>query len=244
MQHSDPHFYYFSYYFPVAFQHFPLTSLLIQSAVVLAWLALVGGLSEILRRKGAEPELTRKIVHIGAGHVILIAWWLNVPTYASIAASVVFSAIALLSYQFPLLPGINSVGRKSLGTFFYALSIGLLTLWFWPIQQPQYAAIGILTMTWGDGMAALIGQRYGAHPYQIWGEKKSWEGSLTMLAVSYIVCAAILLGVQGPTLQTWAIAGATALLATVLESISKYGIDNLSVPIGAAVAAFGLSQIL
>ncbi len=220
-----------------------MSPLLFQSTLVLAWLVVVGGLSEVLRRLGYGPEITRKVVHIGAGHVILIAWWLSVPAWAGIAASAVFSGIALLSYRFPLLPGINSVGRKSLGTFFYALSIGLLIIYFWPIQQPQYAAIGILTMTWGDGLAALFGQRFGQHPYQIWGEKKSWEGSLAMLVVSYVVCASILYGVQGPVMATWAIAAAAAIIATALESASKYGIDNLSVPLGTAAVCYGLGLL-
>jgi phytol kinase len=221
-----------------------LSSLLLQCTVVLTWLALVGGLSEALRRLNYGPEITRKVVHIGAGHVILIAWWLNVPAWAGIAASAVFSSVALLSYRFPLLPGINSVGRKSLGTFFYALSIGLLVAWFWPLGLPQYAAIGILTMTWGDGMAALIGQRFGRHPYQLWGEKKSWEGSLAMLLVSYTVCASILLAVQGSQFETWAIALAASAIATALESASKYGLDNLSVPIGTAAVCFWLSAVV
>lgn len=202
----------------------------------------MGATSETVRRLGAQPEITRKIVHIGAGHVILIAWWLNVPAWAGIAASVIFSGIALLSYKFPILPGINSVGRKSLGTFFYALSIGLLIIWFWPLHQPQYAAIGILTMTWGDGMAALVGQQIGQHPYQVWGEKKSWEGSLAMLCVSYLVCVAVLLLVTGAKPAVWAIALASALTATLLESVSKYGIDNLSVPLGAAAVCYWLSS--
>lgn len=219
-----------------------MSPLLIQCAIVLLWLAVVGGASEGLRRLGYGPEITRKAVHIGAGHVILLAWWLAVPAWTGIAASGLFSGVALLSYRFPLLPGINSVGRKSLGTFFYALSIGLLIFWFWPLQQPQYAAIGILTMTWGDGLAALVGQRYGEHPYQVWGEKKSWEGSLTMLLVSYVVCAGILFGVQGAIASTWWIAGAVAITAAALESASKYGIDNLSVPLGAAAVCFWLGQ--
>jgi len=217
-----------------------LSSLLLKSTAVVIWLALVGGLSELLRHRGYGPEITRKVVHIGAGHVILIAWWLGIPAWAGIAASAIFSLVALLSYRFPILPGINSVGRKSLGTFFYALSIGLLIIWFWSQGLPQYAAIGILTMTWGDGMAALVGQRLGQHPYQIWGEKKSWEGSLTMLLVSYGVCASVLLGLQGPQLATWVVAAAAAMVATLLESASKYGVDNLSVPLGTAATCFWL----
>ncbi len=212
--------------------------------LVIAWLALVGTASEGTRRLGYSPEITRKIVHIGAGQVILIAWWLAVPAWAGIGASFLFSGVALLSYQFPLLPGINGVGRQSWGTFFYAISIGVLIACFWPLQVPQYAVIGILTMTWGDGLAALIGQRFGQHPYQVWGEKKSWEGSLTMLLVSYCVCTSVLLAVQGPVTATWLVAAVAAAIATALESASKYGIDNLSVPLGTAAVCFYLNQLL
>ena len=221
-----------------------MSSLLFQGSVVLAWLALVGGLSEGLRRAGYGPELTRKIVHIGAGHVILLAWWMAVPTWTGIVAAVVCSIVALLSYRLPLLPGIESVGRKSLGTFFYAVSMGLLVGWFWPLSQPQYAAIGILTMTWGDGLAALVGQRYGQHPYQVWGEKKSWEGSATMFLASYAVCVSILLYVQGPIAAIWGVALVAAAIATLLEAVSKYGIDNLTVPVGTAAACFALGFLL
>jgi phytol kinase len=65
-----------------------------------------------------------------------------------IAASVVSSGVALLSYWLPILPGVDGVGRNSLGTFFYAVSIGVLTAVFWPLGLPQYAALGILVMTW------------------------------------------------------------------------------------------------
>ncbi|PZO51647.1 MAG: phosphatidate cytidylyltransferase, partial [Phormidesmis priestleyi] len=122
--------------------------------------------------------------------------------------------------------------------------IGLLIVWVWPLQQQQYAAIGILTMTWGDGLAALVGQRFGVHPYQIWGEKKSWEGSLTMLVVSFAVCAGILFGVQGAGAATWVAALVGAIAATLLESASKYGIDNLSVPLGTAAVCCWLNYLL
>lgn len=220
-----------------------LSSLVCKCTAVAAWLIAVGGLSEGMRRQGYGAELTRKIVHIGAGHVILLAWWLAIPAWIGIVASIFFSGVALLSYRLPLLPGINSIGRKSLGTFFYAVSIGAVIAWFWPLALPHFAAIGILTMTWGDGLAALVGQKWGKHPYQIWGEQKSWEGSLTMLLVSFGICAGFLLWANGSQPATWWIAGAGAGAATLLEAISKYGIDNLSVPIGTAAVCFGLSYL-
>jgi phytol kinase len=191
-----------------------------------------------------NSELARKVVHLGSGNVILLAWWLQIPAWIGILASIAASMIALLSYYIPFLPGINSVGRKSFGTFFYAVSIGILIAWFWPLQQFQYAALGILVMTWGDGLAGLIGQHFGQHPYEVWGIKKSWEGSLAMALVSYAVSSLILLSVQGNVWQTWVVPVAIALVATGLEAFSKLGIDNLTVPLGSAAVAFFLNQLL
>lgn len=218
-------------------------ALWMQVIVVCVWLGVIFISAETLHRfTETNSEFVRKVVHIGTGNVILLAWWLQIPAWVAIAASGIAGAIALISYKLPILPGINSVGRKSLGTFCYAISIGVLVACFWPLQQPHYAAIGILIMAYGDGLAALVGQRFGKHPYQLWGEKKSIEGSLTMAVVSFIVCILILGAVQGNLWQSAIASLAVALLATGLEAFSKLGIDNLTVPLGSAAFCFFLNQ--
>lgn len=221
-----------------------LTTYSWQVGIVLAWLGIIGGASEGARRLGYGPEITRKIVHIGAGHVILLAWWLMLPAWMGIGASILFASIALASYRLPILPGINSVGRRSWGTFFYAVSIGVLMGWCWPQEYPYFGVIGILIMCWGDGLAALIGQRWGRHGYEIWGEQKSWEGSLTMAAASTLVVITVLGVVKGMSWSLVLIALGVAISATILEAVSKYGIDNLTVPIGSTGVAIILSQLL
>jgi phytol kinase len=216
-------------------------TLWLQVAIASSWLAIVGLLAVILQRWTDDPEIVRKVVHIGTGNIILLAWWLKIPAWVGISASVLFSLVTLLSYVLPILPGINSVGRKSLGTFFYAVSIGLLIALFWQ-DAPQYTAIGILTMTWGDGLAALVGQRWGKHPYRLMGMQKSWEGSLAMALTSYGVSSLVLWGIQGSCWQTWVIPIGVALLATSLEAFSKLGIDNLTVPLGSAISATLLNE--
>ncbi|MDJ0702643.1 MAG: SEC59/DGK1/VTE5 family protein [Leptolyngbyaceae cyanobacterium MO_188.B28] len=222
-----------------------VSPLSLRIAAVALWLGLIGLLAKFFQQKaGAGPEVVRKIVHMGVGNVILFAWWLNLPTWVGVTASSLFSAITLLSYRLPILPGLESVGRKSWGTFFYAVSIGVLIAWFWPQQRPQYAVIGILIMTWGDGLAALVGQNFGRHPYRAWGILKSWEGSSAMASASFLVCGLILCSVQGPIWQTWLVAFAVAIGATGLEALSKFGVDNLLAPIGSAALAFGLNEWL
>lgn len=164
------------------------------------------------------------------------------PVWVGTGAAAIAAIVALISYSVPILPSINSVGRNSLGTFFYAVSIGILVGWFWPIQQYHCAAIGILVMAFGDGFAAIIGQRFGRHPYRIWGSQKSWEGSLTMAGISFLVVGVVLASVYGNRGVIGLIAAIVALSATMLESFSMLGLDNLTVPIGSAAIVFLLCQ--
>jgi phytol kinase len=215
----------------------------------IAWVGIYLGvlilIAETLNRFSDQPgEVTRKIVHIGSGQVVLLAWWLKIPAWIGVGAAIVAGGVAILSYFLPILPSLESVGRRSLGTFFYAISMGLLIGYFFSRQQPEYAALGILIMAWGDGLAALIGQNFGQHPYQLWGIRKTWEGSLTMLVVSFVVTVLILGIIQPISLSLIAIALIVAILATFLETFSKFGIDNLTVPLGSAILAFSLSQFI
>ncbi len=218
-----------------------LPNLLPPIAAVAVYLGGIVLISELLSRFWAvDGEITRKVVHIGTGNVILLAWWLQIPAWVGICCSVLASIVTLISYKLPILPGVNSIGRKSFGTFFYAVSMGILVWYFWGINQPQYAAIGILTMSYGDGMAALIGQRFGKHPYKIGGIIKSWEGSLTMLVISYFICHVILTLTLGSSWQNLLISILLAISATGLESLSWWGIDNLTVPVGSAFISYAL----
>lgn len=218
-----------------------LSSWLIQSGAVVLWLGFVALIALWLHHRTSNRELVRKTVHIGTGNVILLAWWLHVPAWAGIGASILFSGITLASYWLPLLPALDTVGRRSLGTFFYAVSIGVLVACFWS-HQPEFAVLGILVMSWGDGLAALVGQRFGRHPYQVWGMKKSWEGSATMALVSFTVAELLFLSSSLTLWQTSFLALAIALGATGLEAFSKWGIDNLLVPLGSALLGYILSQ--
>ncbi|WP_448564459.1 diacylglycerol/polyprenol kinase family protein [Trichothermofontia sp.] len=216
----------------------------VQMGAVVGWLGAIGLVAVVLsHRVHAEPEIVRKVVHIGTGNIIVLAWWLQVPTWMGVGAAICFSLLAFFSFWYPLLPGLDSIGRKSLGTVFYAISIGVLIAYFW--QSAAYLVVlGVLVMTWGDGLAGLLGRRFGQHQYTVWGMQKSWEGSLAMALVSGWVSSLVLLSVQGNCWQTWMSAIAIALTATSLETISKWGLDNLTVPIGSALVAWAVDYLL
>ena len=221
-----------------------LVNLAIPLGAVFVYLGVLVAVANVLSQAiPDDPELTRKVVHIGSGNVILLAWWLDISRSVIVSAAIIAAAIAILSYLVPILPSIESVGRKSFGTLFYAISMGVLAACFWQ-STPEYAVIGILVMAWGDGMAAIIGQRFGKHKYQIGNITKSWEGSLAMTAAALIVTGTVLTLVVGNSWQTWTIALVVAAIATVAEAFSKVGIDNLTVPLASGFLCYLSIRVL
>lgn len=210
----------------------------LQVAAVLGWIGLVFLTSAILHRLNHDPELVRKVVHIGTGNVLLIAWGLGVSHALCIAAGLLFSAIALASHHVKILPMLNDVGRKTYGVFYYAVSITILVTIFWQ-QAPEYAVIGVMVMAWGDGMAALIGKRFGKHTFMHGNNRRSIEGSLAMFLVSVTVIIGVSALSHSLNLSHTLSAIPIAAIATLLESYSPGGTDNLTVPLSSA----GLSYI-
>ncbi len=215
-----------------------LPVLLGQLLTIALWLALVFAIAGLMRRFVPYPELVRKVVHIGTGHVILWAWLLHCSIYLCLAIASLFTLLTYLSYWYNILPFLDSVGRDTRGVFYYSLSITLLVAIFWRMEQPQFAVLGVMVMTWGDGLAALVGQRWGNHKYRVGNNQRSLEGSAVMLLTSALVCYGIVNGLGHP--QPWLVSIPTALAGTVLEAVSQGGTDNLTVPLATALLSFAL----
>ncbi|MCS6959020.1 MAG: SEC59/DGK1/VTE5 family protein [Pseudanabaenaceae cyanobacterium SKYGB_i_bin29] len=213
-----------------------------QLALVLLWLASVFSLAAIVQKIGTTEQV-RKVVHIGTGNILPLAWYFNFPLWFCLAFCVAFCVITFLSYHLPILPVINSVGRRTYGVFFYALSITVLVAYFWTIKQPAFAVLGVLVMSWGDGIAALVGQKWGKHPYQIWGNHKSWEGSGVMALICFVVTVTVLATARGIAVELLPIGCLVAIVATICEAVSPAGSDNLTVPIGSGLLAYLLTGI-
>lgn len=188
-------------------------------------------------------EVLRKVVHMGSG---LCAFAL---VYLGSAWSAVL-ALAALGFNLYLLPRVggrqlwrdaeHSAGR-SVGILLYPLTVLLLILIFW--QRLEIAAAGWGLLAFGDGMASLVGQRFG-HAKLPWNRGKSWAGSIAFVVFGGASVAALLLWTapgrysQGFAL---AIAFAAALLAAALESLPHALDDNVGVPLVASLFLFGLS---
>jgi phytol kinase len=115
-----------------------------------------------------------------------------------------------------------------------AFAVVLVIFWGDPSRSttnPRLIVAALMPLTWGDALAAIAGERFGQHRYTVFGQTRSLEGSVTMLIVS-AVAAWIALGASPSAV---AIALVTALGATLVEAISPWGIDNLTVPAVSAI---------
>ena len=222
--------------------------------LVLSYLYAFGLLlaAEVLGKRLRWPQyVTRKLVHIGAGMWVWCivglfdTWWIG---------SIPFASFIVLNYAFYRLRTFRAMDAvdESPGTVYFALSITLLFLLLWrnqgPVDRVPIAVAAIMVMTWGDGLAGLVGQTIGRHRYVAFGHTRSWEGTLVMGTTSFvvIVISVVLLSASAwspfsmdVTLGRTLVAGAVAtLVATAAEGLSPAGIDNLTVPLLTAAALY------
>ena len=174
-----------------------------------------------------NQELLRKIIHIGMGPLIPLAKFLEIEQSAAQYFAGGISILILINYIYKLFPIIEDIDRQSYGTFFYCFSLLILISLFWE-QDPLSLTAGFFIMTFGDGLAGLIGKNFESKSWKIFNQKKSIIGTTTMFLISFLVVS--ILGYKNNLdfnyYYFW-----IALLATVLEQISIIGIDNFSVPI-------------
>jgi phytol kinase len=209
---------------------------LIGIAAVLIWLALVACLVLAVRARWPQRgEWSRKVAHIGAGPVVLIAWGFGVDRWIAILAAALVTLLAAFNHRRRLLPGIEDIDRASYGTVAYGASITLLLVAWWP-QQPLTVAAGVLVMACGDGLAGLVGPVVASPTWQILGQRRSLAGTTTMALTSLAVLLALaaLAGGGGQPVPTATAVVGIALAATLLEQVAIGGLDNLSVPLAVA----------
>jgi phytol kinase len=201
--------------------------------------------AQALRRAfGAPQELTRKLVHIGAGMWVFAVlalfdtWQIGVLPFAT------FVLINYLFYRFRLFSAMDAADSPP-GTVYFALAITLLFSLLWrpasPLDRAPIAVAGAMALTWGDALAALVGRRWGRHRYRLGASGRSWEGSAVMFVVSAAVIFLVLVLLPGSALSPYALpigvsrALRAALLgagvAALAEAASPRGTDNLSVPL-------------
>jgi dolichol kinase len=191
--------------------------------------------AEIWRRRWkADPELTRKTVHLLGGVACILFPFLIQSTWVVFSMATLLTAVLAWGAKTSKIKSLTDVKRDSRGSECYPAAIFLVYL----IARDRlwlYSS-SLLVLAVADAFAALIGTRYGALFYEIEDSKKSLEGSMVFLIIAFLsIHLPTLLLADFPRSTTVLAALLVAFLVTGFEAVSLRGWDNLFVPVGVAL---------
>ncbi len=205
---------------------------MIKFTIVLLYLLSIFTISIVFKKYNEDSkEIVRKIIHIGIGPLIPIAQFLKINQNSALIFTGIVSIMVFINYTYRLFPTIEDIERKSYGTLFYCLSLFILIYLFW--DKDPYALIsGFFIMTFGDGLAGLIGKSFNSKSWIFFKQKKSLFGTITMFLTSLIIVSSVGYSQQNNLNLNYI---TIAFFATFLEQFSVLGIDNFIVPISSAL---------
>jgi phytol kinase len=190
-------------------------------------------LSELVwrnKKQGKNRELGRKIVHMSVGALLAFSpYFLH--WYEIEIISFSFFIVIVISKSLNIFTSIHAVDRKTFGEIFFALSFGLVAL---VTHEKSIYLAAILLMSIADGAAAIMGIYFGKNNfYRVFGTRKSVVGTTSFFVCSLIIL--LLVKSQSGLNGTYAYLPAIAVVATVLENVSVWGADDITVPIVTAL---------
>ena len=190
------------------------------------------GFAELLRHwRGYGSGFTRKVVHVGVG---MVSWGLHFlfdNPWFFIAAAAIFTVITYLDWRYQFFAAMASSDRSNLGTVYFPIAAGVVAYLFW--DQPPVMVAALMPLTWGDGMAPVIGRLYGRRQYRVHTSIRTVEGSLGFFVAGFLFTW-LALWVVGGEPQISPIAAlfpalVITLVTTIIEAISIWGLDNLTI---------------
>ena len=197
------------------------------------------GITEILwRHQKISHELIRKFLHISLG--VFIAFWPFFLSWNQIYILVILFLVGILmartlsfiSKKITLFSSVKKLDRQSLGEIYFSLGIGFTAL----LTHDKYIFMAsVLTLSLADGLAAIIGKRYGTTTkYRVFGAHKSLVGSAVFLVTTMIIIVIYYaLSARAPSLMMILL---LPPIATFVESFCDGGIDNLVIPLTILIA--------
>jgi dolichol kinase len=178
------------------------------------------------------PEISRKVLHIMVGNVaFLLPIFVTKEVMAFVAAGPFILFTFLMSPYTPIkkIRGKTSAAGHGMGLVYYSITWTILAYLFF--DNMVVIAIGILTMSYGDGFASIMGLRFGEKKYNIFGDKKSYIGSFTMFIATFITTIVALLYYQiSITIIVILVLLFISFIAAIVEGVTPRGLDNLSAP--------------
>ncbi|HUD07891.1 MAG TPA: hypothetical protein VMQ52_02335 [Candidatus Saccharimonadales bacterium] len=176
--------------------------------------------------KHYNTELTRKFIHIAVGS--FVAFWPYFLHWDQIdLLALGFLVVIVISRLGAILGSIHSVNRRTIGDILFALVIPVVAL---ITHDRLIFTIAILHLSVADGVAAIVGTRYGKKSrYKVFGQHKSIVGTVAFWLCSLILITIFMLITNSN--EAWLKIIWLPVIATTMENIGVYGTDNILVPV-------------
>lgn len=215
--------------------------LLVQVGLSLAVVGLLTLLGQFLwQKKILQGEYSRKFTHMTSA-----AWIASWRYFFDIKVVVAMAVILLLGVyitkHLKWFKSIYAVGRITYGELSYAVAIAMSALLF---ERPAVFALAIINLGFADGLAAIIGKKYGGKRYRVFAGYKTVAGTAACFLFALISGAVFWYAVDtvtGTSLAYMAIYTIGAGLAITLgELAGQKGLDNLAIPLITGLAYSGV----
>ena len=208
-----------------------VTSIIIIVAIVISALFII---NLIDKKHKLKAETKRKAFHMSMGVSMLLLPYLfkNVISVGVLGLLAITGMLLLKHTKLKEKLGkpLYSVERKSLGEFYFIISIFLI---FWLSGQNKILySIPILILTFADSVAALIGKSYAKKNLAEMNEDaKSIEGSFMFFITAFmIVLVPLLLYTNVGREEVLLISAIIGFNVALIEMISHSGDDNILIP--------------
>ncbi len=180
--------------------------------------------------KHYHTEFTRKFIHIAVGS--FVAFWPYILSWDQIyLLATGFLVVIVISRFKSIFGSIHSIRRKTIGDFLFALAIIIVAL---ITHDRLIFTIAILHLSLADGVAAIVGTRYGKkYRYKVFGQYKSVIGTMSFWLCSLVLISIFMIITKGSVI--WFKIAYLPILAAALENIGVYGTDNIIVPVMIAI---------
>jgi dolichol kinase len=208
------------------------TATAVVGMAILAFLTLcLFAIVEVLDRWWqVDREWTRKLAHVGAGLLALLAPLFFTTPWPMLVLTASFAGLLLASRRIGVLAPLHPRGRRGEGDLVYAA--GLYAAF---ALAPDTLAfqIAVLILALADPAAALAGRTFGHRHFRAFATTRSLEGSLAFGLVAFVAAVALLASAGLPLGAVVARAIVLAATTALIEAISPAGIDNLTIPLAA-----------
>jgi len=194
------------------------------------YLLIMFGAEELYRFTKVPPEWTRKLQHVLSGVLAAFFPWIFSSPKEVVILGLIMTVVLFGLRKSKFLTSLHEVKRKTFGEFYFLLSAVVLSILSW--DNPGFYFIPMLTLTFSDTLAAIVGSAYKRVTYTIKGHVKSLEGSAAFFISTFLTVHFSLLFLSDiGALPSMLIALNIALLVTLVEGVCRNGRDNILIPL-------------